>query len=105
MFVFLGLGEQTRELDLFVYVKITVTYFPSLGDDSQKRNMPGLWSVHDNPSSRLCRIPLPPLPHLGPNARDVGVYSSGALVSTPSLLRNTSANICFVVCVSMVGIS
>jgi len=42
--------------------------------------MPGLWSVHDNPSSRLCRIPVPSIPHLGPKARDLGIYSSGALV-------------------------
>ena len=52
---------------------------------STSNAMPGLWSVHDNPSSRLCRILLPSLPHLGPRARDFGVYTSGALVPLPSL--------------------
>src|SRR5271170_1397983 len=74
-------------------------------------NMPGLWSVHDNPSSRLCRIPLPSLPHLGPNARDFGLYTSGALVpnsppSTP-IPHDTSTDmcVCCVVCAWLVGFS
>jgi hypothetical protein len=53
---------------------------PTFHITSTPHTMPSLWSVHDSPSSRLFRIPLPSLPRLGPKARDIGVYTSGALV-------------------------
>ncbi|KAG0202085.1 hypothetical protein BGX28_005295 [Mortierella sp. GBA30] len=36
------------------------------------------WDVNDR-RSRICRLPVPRIPHLGAKARDAGVYLSGAL--------------------------
>ncbi|KAF9977128.1 hypothetical protein BGZ73_006895 [Actinomortierella ambigua] len=36
------------------------------------------WSLNDH-HRRVCQLPLPRLPRLGPKARDYGVYISGAL--------------------------